>query len=156
MTLAAGHIREITQVNKSLKEAIELYENITNNGLKTQNAKDIIIAIQAQHLALTSVAYLKAIAELLNSGCGSRGSFLVLAGDGIEIHPEVIDHSAKRPLRFKPENLTLRDSIIQIRYDNQQNDLFSCETTPVRPAPDNRKTFEPAWQDYRDGKIFKT
>ena len=156
MTLAAGHIRQLNQVNTSLKEAVELYTNIIKQGLKTQNAKDLILALQARHLALTSIAYLKAVSELLKAGGGSRGSFLVLTDDGIEIHPDIIDQATKRPLRFKPEALSLRSSIIQIQYDRRRDDLFRCETIAVRPAPDGRKAFEPAWRDYRDGKIFTT
>lgn len=154
MTVSGGHIRELADAQKALKEAVELYENIQEQGLKLENGKSIVTAIQAEHLSLTSVAYLKAIVELLETGSGSRGSHLVLSDDGIEIHPDVIDRRTGRPLKFKPENQALRKSILRVQYDGQSPDLFSCESVKVRTAPTERKAFEPAWQDYREGKIY--
>ncbi len=154
MTASGGHIRELNDAQKALKEAVELYKNIQQKGLKLKDAKAIVKAIQAEHLALTSVAYLKAIVELLQQGSGSRGSHLVLAQDGTEIHPDVIDRATNKPLRFKPENQSLRSSILQIEYDESSPDLFQSRTVELRPAPIDRKAFEPAWQDYREGKIY--
>jgi len=154
MTASGGHIRELNDAQKALKEAVELYKNIQQQGLKLKDFKAIIKAIQAEHLALTSVAYLKAIVELLKQGSGSRGSHLVLSNDGIEIHPDVIDKATNKPLKFKPENESLRNSTLQIEYDESLPDLFRCKNVELRPAPIDRKAFEPAWQDYREGKIY--
>jgi hypothetical protein len=154
MTASGGHIRELNDARKALKEAVELYKSIGVKGFSVKDNKAIIGAIQAEHLALTSVAYLKAIVELLSQGSGSRGSHLVLAEDGIEIHPDVIDKAAGRPLKFKPENQSLRNSILHIEYDESSPDLFRGTAVKLRPAPKERKAFEPAWQDYREGKIY--
>jgi len=92
--------------------------------------------------------------ELLGQGSGSRGSHLVLSDDGVEIHRDVIDKATGKPLKFKPENQSLRNSILHIEYDEGSPDLFSSENIALRPAPTERKAFEPAWQDYREGKIY--
>jgi len=94
--------------------------------------------------------------ELLRQGSGSRGSHLVLSGDGIEIHPDVIDKTTNKPLKFKPENQSLRNSILQIEYDESSPDLFKSRTIELRPTPTERKAFEPAWMDYREGKIYNS
>ena len=154
MTASAGHIRELEDGRKALEEAVKLYKNIQQQGFKSGDAKDIITAIQAEHLALTSAAFLKAIVELLQRGSGSRGSHLVLAEDGIEIHPDIINKTTGEALKFKPENEALRNSILRIEYDTGEPDLFRCENIALRPAPADRKAFEPAWQDYREGKIY--
>jgi succinate dehydrogenase/fumarate reductase flavoprotein subunit len=154
MTASGGHIRESNDARKALKEAVKLYQDIQNKGFSIKDKKTIIGAIQAEHLALTSVAYLKAIVELLAQGSGSRGSHLVLAEDGVEIHPDVIDQATGKPLKFKPENQSLRSSILHIEYDESSPDLFRGTTVKLRPAPKERKAFEPAWQDYREGKIY--
>jgi len=154
MTTSAGHIREPADAKKALKEAIKLYQQTQEKDLVLKNTRDIITAIQAEHLALTSVAYLKAIVQLLSAGSGSRGSHLVLATDGRQIHPDVIDITTKQPLRFKPENTNLRNSVIRVQYDQHQPELFNCQTVQVRQRPTERKAFEPAWQDYREGKIY--
>ncbi len=154
MTNSAGHIRAINDAQKALKEALELYKDIKQKGFALKDKKSIIKAIQAEHLALSSVAYLKAVVELLSRGSGSRGSHLVLSEDGIEIHPDVINKATGKTLRFKPENESLRDSILQIEYDEDSPDLFRCREIKPRKAPTERKSFEPAWQDYREGKIY--
>jgi succinate dehydrogenase/fumarate reductase flavoprotein subunit len=155
MTASAAHIRELNDARKALLEAVEDCRRIQQQGIELNEAKDIVAAIRAEHLALTSVGYLKAIAELLGQGGGSRGSHLVLAEDGTEIHPAIIDKAAGKALKFKPENEGLRNSILRIKYDPQVDDMFTCESTPVRTAPTGGKAFEPAWQDFRDGKIYR-
>ncbi|MHC4540635.1 MAG: hypothetical protein ACYS74_12770, partial [Planctomycetota bacterium] len=154
MTASGGHIRELNDAQKALKEAVALCKNIGHKGFSAKDAERIIEAIQAEHLALTSAAYLKAVVELLAQGSGSRGSHLVLADDGVEIHADVIDKATGKPLKFKPENQSLRSSILQIEYDENSPDLFRSTTIKLRPTPKDRKAFEPAWQDYREGKIY--
>jgi len=153
MTAFGGHIRKQENAEKALADAIELYKKIQNNGLKINEPIDIIPAIQAQHLAFSSIAFLKAIVELLRAGSGSRGSHLVSSDDGIQIHPDVKDPDTGKPLKFKPENKDLRNTIIRIQF-NEGTGEFECKSVPVRPAPKDRKAFEPAWTDYREGKIY--
>jgi len=156
MTASGGHIRELNDAQKALKNAVKLYKSIKQKGFNSKGAEALITAIRAEHLALASVAYLKAVVELLKQGSGSRGSHLVLAQDGIEIHPDVIDKATNKPLKFKPENQSLRNSILQIEYDEGSPDLFRYRNIKLRPAPTERKAFEPAWQDYREGKIYSS
>ena len=155
MTASAAQTRGLEDARRALRQAVELYKSIQHLGLKSECAKDLVTAIQAELLALTGVAYLKAIVELLEQGGGSRGSHLVLADDGIQIHPDIINKATHRPLKFKPENKTLRNSILRIRYDPLSADLFTCESVPLRKAALDRKAFESAWRDYREGKIYK-
>ena len=154
MTASGGHIRELNDSGRALKEAVELYKSVQKKGFSVKDKKSIVGSIQAEHLALTSAAYLKAVVELLAQGSGSRGSHLVLAEDGVEIHADVIDKATGKPLKFKPENQSLRSSILHIEYDESLPDLFGSTTIKLRPAPKERKAFEPAWQDYREGNIY--
>jgi succinate dehydrogenase/fumarate reductase flavoprotein subunit len=154
VTASAGHIRELEDGRRALAEAVELYKDIQQQGFKLKNAQEIIKAIQAEHLALTSAAFLKAIVELLQLGSGSRGSHLVLADDGTEIHPEITNKTTGKTLKFKPEQEQLRNSILQIEYNPDEPDLFRCNNTEPRPVPTLGKAFELAWQDYREGKIY--
>jgi succinate dehydrogenase/fumarate reductase flavoprotein subunit len=156
MTASGGHIRELNNAQKALKEAVKLYKNIRQKGFNAKDAEAFIKAVQAEHLALTCVAYLKAVVELLKQGSGSRGSHLVLSEDGTEIHPDVIDKATGKPLKFKPENESLRSTVLQVEYDEGSPDLFRCRNIKLRPVPTDRKAFEPAWQDYREGKIYSS
>jgi succinate dehydrogenase/fumarate reductase flavoprotein subunit len=154
MTAFGGHIRHLESAKMALVDAVKLYKNIQNNGFKLAGQKDLITAVQAGHMALASAGYLKAVVTLLEQGSGSRGSHLVLAEDGIEIHPDVIDKTTGKPLKFKPENKDLRNTIIRIKYDSGAADLFRTQNIAIRPALTDRKAFEPAWQDFREGKIY--
>ncbi|HUT31761.1 MAG TPA: FAD-binding protein [Sedimentisphaerales bacterium] len=155
MSASAAHIRESGDAGQALAEALQDYKQIREHGFQLKDVKDIVKAIRAENLALTSIAYLKAIVGLLRQGSGSRGSHLVLADDGTEIHPAVINKATGKALKFKPENEALKNSILRLKYDPQADDLFVCESVPVRAAPIVGKAFEPAWQDFRDGKIYK-
>jgi hypothetical protein len=146
MTKSAGHIREISDARKALNQAIVLVKRIKQDGIGVKSTKDLPSAIRAEHLALASVAYLKAIVTLLEQGEGSRGSHLVLSQDGVRI--------GGTELRFKPENTELRNSILRIAYDPKQPDLFRCENVTPRPVLAERLAFEPAWKDFREGKIY--
>jgi succinate dehydrogenase/fumarate reductase flavoprotein subunit len=154
MTTFGGHIRKKENAEKAVKDAIALNRQINKDGLKVKEHRELIAAIQAEHLSLASVAYLKAIVELLNAGSGSRGSHLVLTADGVEVHPDVKDPDTGKPLKYKPENKDLRNTIIRIQFNEKAEHLFDCKSVPVRGAPKDRKAFEPAWTDYREGKIY--
>jgi succinate dehydrogenase/fumarate reductase flavoprotein subunit len=154
MTKSGGHIRQVDDARSALDEAIALYCKICEEGLKVAEKRDLAAAVRAEHMALASVGYLKAVLDLLKQGSGSRGSHLVLAADGVEIHPDVTDKATGKPLRYKPENESLRESILEVKYDEGSPDLFSCKNVPLRAAPSDRKAFEPAWRDYREGEIY--
>lgn len=156
MTTSGGHIRERGAARQALEEALWSYRQIARDGLGLRTSKSAITAIRAEHLALASIAYLKAIVALLEAGAGSRGSYLVLSHDGIKIRDDVLDPVTGKPLRFKRENESLRRSIGRIAFDERAEDLFQCSTVTPRPAPTERKAFEPAWQDYREGKIYQS
>lgn len=153
MTTSAGHIRQIDDARQALSLAVKVYNDIATNGLKTANPKDLIAAVQAEHLSLASIAYIKAVVTLLEQGSGSRGSHLVLSPDGIAVNSSVVDKDGKE-LRFKPENQTLRKMVLRIIFNPANSEMFDVEEVAVRPVPKNRNAFEPAWQDYREGKIF--
>ena len=155
MTADGGHIRELTAARAALSQAVELCCAIEKDGLQAGSVARLPQAIQAEHMALASVGYLKAIVSLLEAGSGSRGSHLVLSGDGVQIHPDVIDPATGQPLRFKPENEELRKSVLRVLYGREFPCLFRCESVDVRRAPAERKAFEPAWTDFREGRIFE-
>lgn len=156
MTTSGGHIRQLDDARKALKEMVEFYKGIGQTGFRLAGPNEMLAAVRTRHLALTAIASLKAIVELLAQGSGSRGSHLVLAEDGIEIHYDVINKATGKPLRFKPENEALRNTIMQVMYDQECPDLFTCSNVEVRPTPTDRKAFEPAWQDFREGRIYES
>jgi len=154
MSNSAGHIRQIHEAQRALTEAKKLYSRIQEQGMAFTSKQDLITAVQNEHIALTSVAYLKAIVNLLGQGGGSRGSYLVGAEDGIEMHPDVIDKTTGQALKFKPENQALRNSVLQLQYNLRSEDLFTTRTIPVREMPRETLAFETTWRNWREGRIF--
>ena len=155
MTESGGHIRQTADARGALDEMLALYRRVCHEGLRVGGGRDLVEAVRAEHLVLAAAAYLKAIVELLGQGSGSRGSHLVLDGDGVEVHADVVDRRTGKPLRYKPENESLREEILEVRYDADAADLFSCASIPLRPAPTERQAFEPAWRDYREKRIYE-
>jgi hypothetical protein len=92
---------------------------------------------------------------MLDRSAGSRGSHCVLAEDGIEMHPALVDPATGRPYRFRPENQALRGQVLCVRYDEQSPDLLALREEPPRPMPTREIAFEPAWAEFRDGKVFE-
>lgn len=156
MTVLGGHIRKLENAKKGIAQALELLNEINGNGLVINSKTELVEAVQARHLSLTSVACLEVIIELLEAGGGSRGSHLVLSDDGAEIHQDIKDPDTGKTLRFKAENQDLRNSILRIIFDQYSDSLFTCQFVPVRIAPTERKAFEPAWSDYREELIYQS
>jgi len=155
MTASAAHIREENDANESLRQAIQLVREVRDNGLAAPDAQSLVAAIQAEHLALASVAYLKAIVDLLTQNGGSRGSYLVLSPRGVPIHPDIKCKATGELLAFRPENQDLRNRILRTQYDEATPDLFKCRVVSPRALPTGRRAFESAWQDYRKGMIYE-
>ncbi|MGB9620420.1 MAG: hypothetical protein ACPL7K_08415, partial [Armatimonadota bacterium] len=95
------------------------------------------------------------IVEYLESGGGSRGSFIVLQ-DGAEIiHRNLVDPSTGRPLSFVPENEDLRATVAEIEVDSLDDCTFTITRIPVRPIPIRDDPFELAWASFREGEVYR-
>jgi succinate dehydrogenase/fumarate reductase flavoprotein subunit len=156
MTASAAHLREENDANDSLRAALQLYQDVRDQGLAAADAPSLLAAIRAEHLALTSIAYLRSIVELLVQNGGSRGSYLVLSPRGTPIHPAILDKATGAPLAFRPENQDLRGRIMATQYDENASELFRCTMVTPRVIPVERKSFETAWKDYRENRIYRT
>ena len=154
MTASGGHIREIADARAALQQAVALWRQVRRRGFRAETAAEALAAIRARHLALTSVAYLKAIVTLLAQGGGSRGSHLVLHPAGTAVHPEVRNPQTGRPLQFKKENRRLRKGILRLEFDPTAPDLFRCRNVSPRRVRREDVAFEVAWDRFRKGRIF--
>jgi len=154
MTQSAGPIRQLNDAQRALAEALRDYRNLQKYGLRLDKTENIVSAVRAENLALTSVAYLKAIVEYLQQDGGSRGSCLVLDEAGKRLCPDMPDAETGISLRFKPENTELRDSILRVQIDYTNRELFRCTRVEPRRVPQHGETFESVWRRYREAKIY--
>jgi len=154
MTRSGAHLRSRRGAAAALKEAVEQCRALAAGGMRLRSARDLGAAVAAEQQCLTHAAILKAICEMLARGAGSRGSHCVLADDGVEMHPKLVDPATGQPYRFRPENEALRDEVLCLRYNGEAADLFDVSVIPPRPIPHRDIAFEPAWTEFREGRIY--
>ena len=170
ISLYGGHIRQLETAKSAKEKAVSLYKRLHRGEIKLSKRGDLIQAIRAEHLALAQVAFLDAIIEYIQSGGGSRGSFMVIREDGDVISPDLINPATGEPFRFVAENLDLRATIaeVELKRGLSQSDsgvdcpLFSGEEpifeftrVPVRPIPERDDAFELAWTAFRNGEVYR-
>ena len=155
MTRFGAHIRSKRSVAAALREGLDQWRAIRKRGLRTEASSGPWAALEAMQQCLTHVAFLKAQHEMLQRGAGSRGSHCVLDESGVEMHPALIDPDTRRPYRFLPENLELRNHILCLRYNPDAPDLFDARDVRPRPIPRRDVAFEAAWAEFRRGDVFR-
>jgi len=156
MTRFGAHLRSEAGAADALADGLDQYRVMCADGLKTCSARDLPDAVRTQQQCLTHLAVLRAICEMFARAAGSRGSHCILADDGSEMHPALVDPATGRPYRFRPENEALRDEILHVTYTGAAGDMFAVRPAAVRPVPDRQIAFEPAWAEFREGRIYQT
>lgn len=155
MTTSAAHIRREKDAQESFRDALLLYREIQRKGLAVKEPRSLIAAIQAEHLALSRRRLSQGPHRPAHPWRRLAG---LLPGPERARHPDpsgcVLDPTGK-PVAFKPENQELRHKILRIQYDEASPDLFQSRVVACRTVSNERKSFEPAWQDYREGKIAR-
>ncbi len=151
MTRFGAHLRSKKGAREALTAAVKQYQHLAKEGI----AGGLADAVATLQQCLTQVAMLKAISAMFERGAGSRGSHCILDEKGIEMHPALVDGETGKPYRFLEENKALRDEILAVTYDETDGDLFTTRVVPVRPIPKRDIAFEPAWTEYREGRVFE-
>ncbi|MBN2581785.1 MAG: FAD-binding protein [Planctomycetes bacterium] len=155
MTRYGAHLRSRKGAAAALDAAKAQYARLRKEGVKFASAEELPMAVTVVQQCLTQVALLKAICAMFERGAGSRGSHCILDPDGTDMHPKLVDPETGKPFRFVPENEALRNEIVQLWFDAKAADLFAWNTVAPRPLPERQIAFEPAWTEYREGKIYE-
>ena len=155
MTRFGAHLRSAEPAAGALAQARKQYAALFAGGLKLAGPQDLAAAARTLQQCLTHVAMLRAICGMFERRAGSRGSHCMLADEGIEMHPALIDPATDKPYRFRPEDEELRNSILAVSYNGRADDLFDLSDVRPRPIPDRQIAFEPAWTEYRQGKVYE-
>ena len=154
MTRFGAHLRNRPTARDALDAALQQYKRLSDEGIKLTGPGQLPQAVAAMQQCLTHIAMLKAICAMFDRDAGSRGSHCILDDAGVQMHPLLIDPETDRPYRFKPENEALRDEIIEITFNAETDDLFETNVASLRPMGANDTAFEPAWAQFRQGKIY--
>jgi hypothetical protein len=147
MSREGAFLRSLTGARQALREAKELHSRISRHGLRASSHRALARTTQDRMLALTSVAFLRAIVAYIEGGGGSRGAYMVLdpAGDREVALP---DGSV---LRYRSENPAKRGEILELAWDG--SDDFAVRAVPVRPLPEDTSWFETVWREWGAGGI---
>jgi len=140
-------IRAPDAVETEKVRAFELMKRARRE-LRVPSPRGLPGAFKALDLALTSAVYLEAIAEYLERGGKSRGSYLVPDASGAPAHPRLgpeWSFSLAAPDDF------VSSRILEIRMDGRGR--IRKAWVPVRPVPSPDVWFESVWADWRAGRI---
>jgi len=145
MTRHAGPIRDAAQIGAAVAQAKELLEHGFDHLCCTRELLPQVL--KTRHMLIGQFCYLKAIAGYLAAHGGSRGSYLVVDGEGTAVHPLLPQY------RYAQENLQLRQVVQTLSYrrDHAVHEAF----IPCRPIPMEESWFERVWADFRDNKHLR-
>ncbi|MBP5639484.1 MAG: FAD-binding protein [Victivallales bacterium] len=146
----AAFLRNPPDIDRALEEAVELYKTICSNAIKCNSPRELTLAFENKYLALSSIAFLKAIQDYIRHGGGSRGAYMILDSDG----PLAVKSKNGCELPHKPENMALRNVIFEVRKKEGTLCDFEFIETPVRPIPEDTSWFETTWNDWNNHRIF--
>ncbi|MFH0922261.1 MAG: FAD-binding protein [Fibrobacterota bacterium] len=144
MTEQGSHIRDLAKVEKALEEAYAQVKRF--DAMKIRDEKEIPEALKNRHLVLAHAAYLEAVRFYLKNDGGSRGSYMVMAKEGLSVLPGKLAEWV-----YKPENAGLREKMIETTLVKGR---FECTLTNRRPLPQEEYWYENVWNDYLKGEVF--
>ena len=147
MSRAGGFVRSLEEASAALAEARDLWRRIERHGLRVDSPRQLHRAAEDRALALSSVAFLRAIVRYVEGGGGSRGGFVVLEAKG-DLEIGLPDGAL---LRYRSENQAKRREILELAWNGE--DDFEVRAVPVRPLPDDQSWFESVWSEWNAGGI---
>lgn len=148
MTEAGAHIRSGDEIQLAVSEAWEQWKRLESGGCKFDNADGMREALRNRHLCFAHLVYLEAIKFAVKSGVGSRGSYIVLDRDGVEIHDALGEN-----WRYIPEKPDFRGKVMETVYLSDGS--IQSNWVERRSIPETDAWFETAWSSFRSGEIFK-
>ncbi len=149
MTEAGGHIRSPEGLNEARKAAWAQWRRVRREGCGFESPEGLKSLFTLRHLCFAHAVYLDAIAKVVESGVGSRGSTLVLDPRGLLVH-----HSLGERWRYLPEDPAYREKVLTIRPS--RGEVSEVRWIPRRGIPETDAWFETTWADFKSGKIFET
>ncbi|MBC7319444.1 FAD-binding protein [bacterium] len=141
-----GIIRSLESAYRSKEEAKADLKSITEI-TRISSIKELPYAYQNYDLLITQYVYLSAIANYIEKGGRSRGSYLVYDSNGELPLPELPE-----VFRFSLDEGRFSKTIQEVLYSEGE---CHFDWVPVRPIPKGDDWFENVWNDFRKGIIYK-
>ncbi len=149
MSNCGAHIRSIEKVKSAVQEAWALYARMKND-LKVTTSNDLPAAFRNLDLCLTHALYLEAIAEYLEKGGKSRGSYLVMDPSGKKPCDQLGD---EWKFSLTDQSDFVNQKILEIYLDD--NFTVHKQWVDIRPIPQEESWFETVWNEYLRDNIVR-
>lgn len=149
MSACGAHIRSLEKVKPAIREAWQLYSKM-NKEMKIASAKELPSAFRNLDLCLTHALYLEAIAEYLEKGGKSRGSYLVMDAAGKKPCDQLGD---EWKFSLTQGDDVVNQKILEIWLDEDSN--VKKYWVDVRPIPQEEAWFENVWNRYLRDDIIR-
>jgi hypothetical protein len=147
MSACGAVVRDPAEVRAEAARGWELWRRARRE-LRASSARDLPRAFKALDISLTHAVYLEAIAEYLERGGKSRGSYIVPDPAGQPPHPLLGERWA---FTLADPGVFIEMNILEIRLDRAGR--TRKRWVPARPLPAAAGWFEAVWDDYRNDRI---
>jgi len=146
MDRAAGVIRSYNDVESAILAAKDALYNLNRN-MTLKSINGLPDAFTVYDLLLSQYVYLNAIADYIEQGGQSRGSYIIHDKDG-----DIPLDGLPDDFRFSLEDDSLSGRVQLLSYIDGN---CEGEWEDVRPVPESGGWFETVWKDFLDDKIIK-
>ena len=146
MSEAGAFIRSQEKVTAALDGAYKQSAAMLSDGLGGLSPRDFAETLRNRQLLTAQIFYLESIRMQIDY-IGSRGGSIVLAKDGVPIHPKLDSR-----WRMAAEKKSYRNQIMLCGYGENGYPEISWES--CRPVPETDGWFENIWNDFRNGTIY--
>ena len=149
MSRCGAHIRTPALVRRAVGEAWALCRELRERSW-AGDPPDLPGVFKNLELSLTHALYLEAIDEYIVQGGQSRGSYLIIDGQGQPADAGIGEEwrfSVNRPGAF------VDDHILEVSVDERLKARKLW--VKVRPIPHADTWFEAVWKAYRDDKVIR-
>ena len=143
MSRHCAHIREATALRKveyaAKQEIAEYWQTVTITGPAQLPAVMI-----NYDLLLAQQVYAAAMAQAIEDGVGSRGSYLIVKENGKPVHPGLADE-----IRFVEDDGHHKEQIQEACWEDGE---VQIQWRQVRPIPQTEQWFETVWKAYEENR----
>ena len=152
--VANRHSTDVANIRRRMSQFGGAIRNLKNLETAVPGAWETVGRLDesdgSRTICLAHAVYLDAIRFAVRSGVGSRGSGMVLSGNGTPIYPSLGDH-----WKMQPEDESFREKVLVTRFD-PETETAQHRWEPRRSIPESDTWFETAWKAFRVGEIYDT
>lgn len=145
MNRQGAHIRSLNNTKKGIEETKEMIDQLDMR-LKISSIHELPYGYQIVDMLITQYVYLSAIADYVEKGGRSRGSYLIEDESGI-LPVEGVEES----FRFTLDNNNFKNKIQEVIYKDGKCHFVWKD---IKEIPKHESWFENVWNDYMKGDII--